>query len=77
MRHEPYSLHAIHRTTQREDQVFGDQEGYLSIAHIEPLRVGHFEAGFHAELVAAVDPTATPAAAQRRGGPGGPPPPTK
>lgn len=77
MRHEPYSLHTIHRTTQREDQVFGDQEGYLSIARLQPLYAGHFEAGFHAELVAAVDPTATPVAARRKGGPEVPPPPTK
>jgi protocatechuate 3,4-dioxygenase beta subunit len=75
MEHEPYSLHRIHRTTQAEDDVFGDQHGELSIARLTPLSAG---GGYEAELVAAVDPTATPAPAERRGGPmgrpgGGPP----
>jgi protocatechuate 3,4-dioxygenase beta subunit len=70
MRHEPYSLHRIHRTTQDEDHVFGDQNGHLAIARLQP---GNVAQGMHAELVTAVDPTATPAGAQRRGRPPGPP----
>jgi len=70
MEHEPYSRHKIHRTTQAEDAVFGDQRGELSIAKLMPVGSG---GGFEAELVAAVDPTATPAPAERRGGPGGGP----
>jgi protocatechuate 3,4-dioxygenase beta subunit len=72
MEHEPYSGHKIHRTTQAEDDVFGDQHGELSIARLTPLSAG---GGYAAELVAAVDPTATPAPAGRRGGPGSGPPP--
>jgi protocatechuate 3,4-dioxygenase beta subunit len=75
MRHEPYSLHKIHRTTQAEDQVFNDQHGELCIARIQPLRGGQFSAGMHAEMIASVDPMATPAAAGRMGGPGGMHPP--
>lgn len=74
MKHEPYSRHAIHRTTQAEDGVFGDQHGELSVARLQPLDSGKFAAGLHAELVTFVDPTSTPAAARREGGPGGPPP---
>jgi len=79
MEHEPYSKHKIHRTRQGEDDVFNDQHGELSIARLTPVGAG---GGYVAELVAAVDPTATPAPADRRGGPdggpggrpGGPPP---
>lgn len=70
MLHEPYTLRRIHRTTQGEDHVFGDQNGHLAIARLQP---GNFAQGMHADLVAAVDPTATPAGAQRRGRPPGPP----
>jgi protocatechuate 3,4-dioxygenase beta subunit len=70
MLREPYSLHRIHRTTQDEDHVFGDQNGHLAIARLQP---GNFAQGMHADLVAAVDPTAIPAGAQRRGRPPGPP----
>jgi protocatechuate 3,4-dioxygenase beta subunit len=74
MMQEPYSKHKIHRTTQAEDDVFNDQHGDLSVARLTPATSG---AGYSAELLAAVDPTATPAPAQRAGGPGGPggPPP--
>ena len=75
MQHEPYSLHRIHRTTQAEDDVFNDQHGDRSIAKLIPLTPGQFSAGMRAELVASVDPTATPAPARRMGGPGGMPPP--
>jgi len=70
MEQEPYSKHKIHRTTQAEDDVFNDQHGELSIARLTPLSAG---GGYEAELVAAVDPTATPGPAGRRGGPGGGP----
>jgi protocatechuate 3,4-dioxygenase beta subunit len=72
MAREPYSRHRIHRTTQAEDQVYGDQHGELSVARIAPVHADDPGAGFHAELIAAVDPSATPAAAGRRRG--GPPP---
>ena len=67
MTHPPYSNHAIHRTTQQEDGVFTRQHGAASVASFRKLKEGH---GYSAELIAAVDPTATPAAV----GPGGPPP---
>ena len=70
MQHEPYSLHKIHRTTQAEDHVFGEQNGHLFLARLQPLHPGNFGAGIHAELIAAVDPTATPAGIQPMGGPG-------
>jgi protocatechuate 3,4-dioxygenase beta subunit len=69
MQQEPYRQHQIHRTTQAEDGVFGDQHGELSIAQVEALHEGDFTAGLRAELIASVDPAATPAAAERRGGP--------
>jgi len=76
MKHEPYSLHKIHRTTQSEDDVFGGQHGDLSIARVQFTNPKQIAEGMHAEIVASVDPAATPAPAQRRGGPGGPPPTT-
>lgn len=72
MQHQPYSLHKIHRTTLDEDHVFGDQSGRLSMAHLQLLDPDKLTAGIHADLIASVDPTATPAPVQ--GGPGGPPP---
>lgn len=74
MAQEPYRRHQIHRTTQAEDQVFGDQQGELSIARVEHLNAQDPAAGLRAELIAAVDPTVTPAPARRGGGPGGRPP---
>ena len=74
MKHEPYSRHAIHRTTQAEDGVFGGQHGERSIARLQALDSQKFATGLHAELVTFVDPAATPAAARREGGPQGPPP---
>ncbi len=74
MKREPYSRHEIHRTTQAEDAVFGDQNGVLSIARVTFVQPDDPAGGLHAELVAAVDPSATPTAARRGRGPGGPPP---
>jgi protocatechuate 3,4-dioxygenase beta subunit len=68
MQHEPYTHHKIHRTTQTEDHVFSDQNGQLQIANLKPLHIGDFSKGLRAELIAAVDTTATPPA-QRMDGP--------
>jgi len=73
MKHEPYSRHQIHRTTQGEDGVFGGQNGELSIARLQALDSGKLGRGMHAELVTFVDPTATPGPAPHGFGPGGPP----
>ena len=62
---EPYRSHAIHRTTQEEDDIFGGQDGQASIAKLEPLSGTDFASGSRATLIAAVDPTATPAPAGR------------
>ena len=79
MQHEPYNLHKIHRTMQAEDGIFQGQHGAASIAKIEMLKAGgSYRDGMRAELVATVDPTATPAPvgigpggrAPRPGGPG-------
>jgi protocatechuate 3,4-dioxygenase beta subunit len=59
MQHDPYRRHTIHRTTLAEDRVFGEQHGELSIAHFRPLDPQQTAAGFHAELVTTVDPSAT------------------
>jgi protocatechuate 3,4-dioxygenase beta subunit len=59
MAEEPYRSHNIHRTTQAEDHVYGDQHGELSVARVEPASLAG-SSGFRAELIAAVDPTATP-----------------
>ncbi len=67
MRHEPYSRHTIHRTTQAEDHVFTEQHGALFIATVRPVQAAG--GGYRAQLAAAVDPTATPAGV----GPGGDP----
>jgi protocatechuate 3,4-dioxygenase beta subunit len=74
MKHQPYSLHEIHRVTATEDDIFTDQHGDLSVANLQPVRSGEVSAGFRADLVAYVDPNATPAATGRMLGPGGPPP---
>lgn len=71
MRHEPYAKHQIHRTTQAEDMVFNGQHGGPSISNLRMIDAKRPESGYTAELIVAVDPTATPAPAGR-GGPGGP-----
>ena len=72
MLEEPYSRHQIHRTTQAEDGVFNGQEGRLSVATMRGERAAKVSGPLRADLVAVIDPTATPAPAQRGGGP--PPP---
>lgn len=72
MRHEPYARHQIHRTTQAEDGIFQDQHGDLFVASLRPRDAARPASGYVAELIVAVDPTATPAAVGW-GGPGGPP----
>jgi protocatechuate 3,4-dioxygenase beta subunit len=71
MQREPYRRQQVHRTTQGEDHVYGDQQGELSVARIEAVKAKDLaaELKIHAELIAAVDPAATPAEAGRRGGP--------
>jgi hypothetical protein len=71
MKHEPYSLHEIHRVTAAEDDIFTDQHGDLSVANLQPMPSGEVSASFRADLIAYVDPTATPAATRRMRGPGG------
>jgi protocatechuate 3,4-dioxygenase beta subunit len=66
MEHHPYSRHQIHRTTQAEDHIYGDQHGELSIARVTPIQDQNLAAGLRAELIAAVDPSATPPPARRR-----------
>jgi protocatechuate 3,4-dioxygenase beta subunit len=71
MKHPPYNAHAIHRTTQAEDHVFGEQHGDLFIAELQMVTAGKFADGLRAELVAAVDPAATPGPVRMGGGPRG------
>lgn len=73
MRHEPYAGHQIHRTTQAEDGIFQDQHGALSVARLQARDPRRPEAGYLAELIVAVDPSATPKEVGM-GGHGGPPP---
>ena len=68
MQHAPYNMHTIHRTTQSEDHVFTEQHGELAIARLEPLHAERFAAGMRAEVVAMVDPAATPAPVSGMGG---------
>ncbi len=58
MQHDPYRRHKIHRTTQAEDRVFGEQQGELSIAQLRPLHPDHPGAGLAAGIVTAIDPEA-------------------
>ena len=67
MRHEPYSKHQIHRTTQSEDMVYQGQHGDASVARLHAVDATRHEAGYIAELIVAVDPTATPAPVGMRG----------
>ena len=76
MQQPPYSNHHIHRTTQREDGIFNDQHGAMSIAHVLAIDSADPAAGYRADLIVSVDPTAVPGPVGVRGpgGPGGPPP---
>jgi protocatechuate 3,4-dioxygenase beta subunit len=58
MQQDPYRRHEIHRTTQAEDRVFGEQQGELSIAQLRPIHPEHPTAGLAADLVTAFDPEA-------------------
>lgn len=70
MRNAPYADHDIHRTTLDEDFVFKGQSGSSSIAKIRPLHGRDYSQGMRAEIVAAIDPTATsPLGIRPRGGP--------
>jgi protocatechuate 3,4-dioxygenase beta subunit len=59
MQQDPYRRHQIHRTTQSEDRVFGEQDGELSIAQLRILNPGHPTAGLAAEIVTTIDPSTT------------------
>ena len=74
MRHEPYSKHQIHRTTQSEDGVFQDQHGAASIAILRAVDPKRPAAGYVAEMIMTVDPTKTPEAVAIRGPVGAPVP---
>lgn len=67
MREEPYSKHRIHRTTQAEDGVFAEQHGAASVAKLRAVKLSGADAGYAAELIVAVDPSATPAPVGMRG----------
>lgn len=69
MRHEPYSRHRIHRTTQAEDMVFNGQHGGSSVCGLRAVDAQRPELGYVAELVVAVNPGATPAPVHGFGGP--------
>lgn len=73
MKQGAYVKHAIHRTTQAEDNVYNNQQGERALSKLRFLKPGNPEAGLQAELVVAVDPTAVPKAV----GMGGPPSPRK
>jgi hypothetical protein len=83
MQQEPYRGHAIHRTTQTEDGIFQSQHGTDCLAHLDRVNPADPKAGYRAQIVASVDPTATPAPVRGGppggfgppGGPGGRPPP--
>ena len=65
---EPYSKHAIHRTTQAEDEVFTGQHGEVCLASLRYIDPSNPTAGLRAQLVAEVDPSATPGPAERSDG---------
>ncbi len=67
MDREPYSKDQIHRTKQAEDEVYNDQDAELSLARINFVQPGNVAAGLRADLLVAVDPSASPAPSQRRG----------
>lgn len=60
MKYEPYSRHQIHRTTQVEDGVYSRQHGNEVIATVTSDEQSHVRGGLSANLIVAVDPTATP-----------------
>jgi protocatechuate 3,4-dioxygenase beta subunit len=61
MQFEPYKSHAIHRTSNSEDGIFGSQHGTEAIAHIDWVKHDEPKAGLRAEMIVSVDPAATPA----------------
>lgn len=71
MRAEPYRRNTVARTTQSEDPVFAHQHGDAAIARTSALHGDAHEKGMRAQVVAVVDPEATPQPV----GVGGPPEP--
>jgi protocatechuate 3,4-dioxygenase beta subunit len=60
MRAEPYRRNTVPRTTQSEDPVFVHQHGDAAIARTIALHGDAYERGMRAQVVAVVDPEATP-----------------
>ena len=60
MQHSPYSTHKIHRTQLQEDMVFTRQHGDLFIASFTPVKTTGGPLTYAAQLIAAVNPDATP-----------------
>jgi protocatechuate 3,4-dioxygenase beta subunit len=57
---EPYSDHAIRRTTQKEDPVFANQSGSVMVANVSHPSPDDPAKGLYARVAAAVDPAAEP-----------------
>jgi len=62
---EPYRHHRIPRTTQAEDPVFTGQHGAGAIARVQALTGSDYAKGLRADVIAVVDPNATPPAVDR------------
>jgi protocatechuate 3,4-dioxygenase beta subunit len=70
---QPYVKNTeVHRTTQQEDMVFGDEHGASGMLTLSRLEARSDSAGYLATITLAVDPDATPAPVGMRGF--GPPP---
>ena len=68
MRNRPYRDHKIRRTTLSDDGVFVDQQGAKSIARVQAVDQSAVANGLRAQIVAVVDPDASPAPARRSPG---------
>ncbi|MGV2289137.1 intradiol ring-cleavage dioxygenase [Trinickia sp. YCB016] len=60
MRADPYRRNTVARTTQSEDPVFAHQHGDAAIARTSALHGEAYEQGMRAQVIAVVDPDATP-----------------
>jgi len=65
MRFEPYRQHRIPRTTQAEDPVFTREHGSGAIARTRALTGSAYAKGLRADVIAVVNPEATPPAVDR------------
>lgn len=67
---EPYSKRLqVHRTTQEEDHIFGEEHGSASMLTMSRLEKRADAAGFLATVTVAVDPDAVPEPVGMHGGP--------